>query len=85
MAGMMIYNLEGKSSEQGFARSWAVGYALDNAQQWQEVAQAAAQAAVVLMILDRLCLISPLKWRAPARRRMRGPPQASAEGPQMNE
>ena len=51
---MLIYTQLGPAAEQEFAQTWGIGYALDNASEWQDVAKTAAQAALVLVILDLL-------------------------------
>jgi hypothetical protein len=46
---MLIYKQLGASAQEEFAKTWGIGYALDNASEWQEVVKTAAQAAVILV------------------------------------
>ena len=43
-------------------QDWLVGVALDNASQWKDVVQTALQAAVVLLLLERLNVMRPEPW-----------------------
>ncbi len=47
--GMLIYKQLGANAQEEFAKTWGIGYALDNASEWQEVLKTAAQAAVILV------------------------------------
>ena len=52
--GLLIYKQLGPEAQDSFSQSWGIGYALDNASEWQEVAKTAAKAALILVILDML-------------------------------
>lgn len=59
---MVIYNLLGKDAETAFSQQWVISWALDNAQQWQEIVKTAVKAAILLYLLDRLRIISDVTW-----------------------
>ena len=44
------------------AQTWGVGYALDNASEWQDVLKTAVQAALVVVVLDALRLSRSSSW-----------------------
>ena len=60
--GMLIYKTLGADAQNQFAQTWGVGYALNNASEWQDVFQTAAKAAVLLVILDMLRLTKNATW-----------------------
>ena len=60
--GMLIYKTLGDDAQSQFAQTWGVGYALDNASEWADVAKTAAHAAIVLVILDALRVTRNSKW-----------------------
>ena len=59
---MLIYELLGESAEQSFAHSWGVSYGLQSASEWQGIVTSAFQAAIVIAILERLCLTRHTDW-----------------------
>ena len=64
---MVVYRLLGQSAVNAFARSFGVSYALDQVTQWQDIANEAVKAVVVMFILERLFISSPLVWIEGAR------------------
>ena len=60
--GMLIYRQLGDKAQQEFAKTWGVGYALNNASEWQEVFKTAAKTAVILVILDLLRVTKDAPW-----------------------
>ena len=44
------------------AQTWGVGYGLNSASEWQEVAKTALKTAVVLVVLDLLRVTRNSKW-----------------------
>ena len=58
---MLIYELYGSRSEAAFVKSWGVGLAVDNAQQWQNLLQSTAKAFVLLILLD-MFIVPPSRW-----------------------
>ncbi len=60
--GILVYRTLGDSAQQEFAKTWGVGYALNNATEWQDVAKTAVQAALVLVVLDLLRITRNLNW-----------------------
>ncbi len=60
--GMLIYELLGESAEVSFAHSWGVSYGLQSASEWQGIVTSALQAAIVIAILERLCLTRHADW-----------------------
>ena len=59
---MLIYQRLGPASQEEFARTWGIGVGLDNAQQWRDVLHEAAQAAVIVVLLDRLRITRGPRW-----------------------
>ena len=59
---MLIYKTLGDSAQEEFAKTWGVGYALDNASEWQEVFKTAAKTALILVVLDLLRLSKNADW-----------------------
>ena len=60
--GSLIYKQLGPDAEQQFASQWGVGYALDNASQWQDVAKTAVKTALILVVLDLLRITRDRPW-----------------------
>jgi hypothetical protein len=60
--GMLIYRQLGDKAQEEFAKTWGVGYALNNASEWQEVFKTAAKTAVFLVILDLLRVTKDAPW-----------------------
>jgi hypothetical protein len=60
--GMLIYRQLGANAQDEFAKTWGVGFALNNASEWQDVAITAAKAAVLLVILDMLRVTRNRPW-----------------------
>ena len=60
--GMLVYRQLGDKAQQEFAKTWGIGYALDNASEWQEVFKTAAKTALILVILDLLRLSKNASW-----------------------
>jgi hypothetical protein len=59
---MLIYKQLGASAQNEFAKTWGVGYALNNASEWQDVAVTAFKAALLIVILDALRLTKNSSW-----------------------
>jgi hypothetical protein len=60
--GVLIYDQLGASAESSFVRAWLVALGVDNAAQWKDVATEALKGAALLLILDRLWLVSNGRW-----------------------
>jgi hypothetical protein len=60
--GVLIYKLLGGDAEASFARSWGVSYGMNAATEWRQVLLEALRAALVLAILERLCLTRNSTW-----------------------
>jgi hypothetical protein len=59
---MLIYKQLGANAQNEFAKTWGVGYALNNASEWRDVAITAAKAALLIVILDALRLTKNASW-----------------------
>ena len=59
---MIIYKSLGADAETQFANQWGVGYAMDNASEWQEVCKTAVKTALILVILDLLRITKDRPW-----------------------
>ena len=59
---MLIYRLLGEQAESSFARSWGVSHGLNAATEWKDILTEAAKGAIILAILERLCLTRPTSW-----------------------
>ena len=59
---MLIYRNLGDKAQQEFAKTWGIGYGMDNATEWQEVLKTAAKTALVLVILDLMRLSKNSSW-----------------------
>jgi hypothetical protein len=60
--GMLIYKLLGDEAQQSFARSWGVSYGMNAAGEWKGILEEALKGAVILAILERLCLTHNTNW-----------------------
>ena len=60
--GMIIYRQLGADAESQFANQWGVGYAMDNASEWQDVCTTAVKTALILVILDLLRITKDRPW-----------------------
>jgi hypothetical protein len=60
--GMLIYKQLGASAQEEFSKTWGIGYALNSASEWQEVAKTAAQAALLIVLLDLLRITRNGDW-----------------------
>ena len=60
--GMLIYKTLGDKAQQEFAKTWGIGYGMDNATEWQEVFKTAAKTALILVIMDLLRLNKNASW-----------------------
>jgi hypothetical protein len=59
---MLIYTKLGASAQDEFAKTWGIGYALENVSEWQDVALTACKIAVLMVILDLLRLTRNATW-----------------------
>jgi hypothetical protein len=59
---MLIYKQLGASAQEEFAKTWGVGYALNSASEWQDVAITAAKAALLIVILDAMRVTKDSSW-----------------------
>ena len=59
---MLIYKQLGANAQAEFAKTWGVGYALNNASEWQDVFITACKAALLVVILDALRLTKNSSW-----------------------
>ena len=59
---MIIYKSLGADAETQFANQWGVGYAMDNASEWQDVLQTAVKTALILVVLDLLRITKDRPW-----------------------
>ena len=57
-----IYTLLGKEAENAFSTQWGICYVTDNVSQFQDIANSALQAALIVIIVDRLRLVNPVDW-----------------------
>ena len=60
--GMLIYRQLGPDAQAEFAKSWGIGYGLNNASEWQDVAVTAFKAALLIVVLDALRLTKNSSW-----------------------
>lgn len=60
--GRLIYNKVGPSAEEAFTRAWGVGIGLGQAQDVRALLISAAEAALVLTILEALWLLQNSSW-----------------------
>ena len=59
---MLIYKLLGEQAEKEFARSWGVSYGMSAATEWKDIVHETVKAAIILAVLERLCLTRPSSW-----------------------
>jgi hypothetical protein len=59
---MLIYKQLGASAQNEFAKTWGVGYALNSAAEWQDVAITAAKAALLVVLLDAMRITKDSSW-----------------------
>ena len=59
---MIIYTQLGSDAETQFANQWGVGYAMDNASEWQDVCTTAVKTALILVVLDLLRITKDRPW-----------------------
>jgi hypothetical protein len=62
IAGLLVYNLIGKSGEDSFIRGWGVSYGLSAATEWKDIFVEALKGVVVLVVMERLLLTSDISW-----------------------
>jgi hypothetical protein len=60
--GSLIYRLLGEGAEVSFANSWGVSYGLSSAAEWQQIVTEALKGALILAILERMCLTGASEW-----------------------
>jgi hypothetical protein len=60
--GMLIYRQMGDQAQKKFASAWGVNFGINSAGEWQDVLQAAVQAAVIVVILDLLSIMGHGRW-----------------------
>jgi hypothetical protein len=60
--GLLIYTQLGAGAEESFVRAWLVALGVDNAAQWKDVAVEALKGAALMLLLDRLWLVSNARW-----------------------
>lgn len=60
--GMLIYRQLGPDAQAEFSKSWGIGYGLNNASEWQDVAVTAFKAALLIVVLDALRLTKNASW-----------------------
>ena len=59
---MMVYKLLGQSAVDAFAKSFGVSYALNQASEWEDIVHEVVKAVVVMLVLERLFISSPVGW-----------------------
>ena len=59
---MIVYKQLGADAESQFAQQWGVGYAMDNASEWQDVCVTAVKTALILVVLDLLRITKDRPW-----------------------
>ena len=59
---MLIYKLLGEQAEKEFARSWGISYGMNAATEWKDIVHETVKAAIIMAILERLCLTRPASW-----------------------
>jgi hypothetical protein len=63
---MLVHELVSDGAESTFARSWSIALGIDQAKQWQAVAQATALTLVMLILFEGVRIVSNSRWRVPA-------------------
>ena len=59
---MLIYKLLGQTALNNCAQSFGISYAMDQASQWKDIVQEALKAAIIMLVLERLYVSSPIAW-----------------------
>ena len=62
IAGLLVYNLIGKSGENSFIRGWGISYGLSAAMEWKDIIVEVLKGVVVLVVMERLLLTSDTSW-----------------------
>ena len=60
--GSLIYKLMGPAAEGSFATSWGISWGLNCATEWKQVLIEALKCAVILTVLEWLCLTRNVSW-----------------------
>jgi hypothetical protein len=60
--GMLIYRNLGPNAQNEFSKQWGIGYGMNSATEWQDVAITAAKAALLIVILDALRVSKNSSW-----------------------
>ena len=59
---MVVYRLLGQGAVNAFAKSFGVSYALNQVTEWQDIVKEVMKAILVMLILERLFISSPVGW-----------------------
>ena len=59
---MLVYRLLGQGAVDAFAKSFGVSYALNQVSEWQDIVKEVVKAILVMLILERLFISSPVGW-----------------------
>ena len=59
---MTVYRLLGQGAVNAFAKSFGISYAFNQVTEWQDIGKEACKAVVIMLILERLALSSPVGW-----------------------
>ena len=59
---MVVYRLLGQGAVNAFAKSYGVSYALNQVTEWQDIVKEVMKAILVMLILERLFISSPVGW-----------------------
>jgi hypothetical protein len=59
---MLVYRLLGQGAVDAFAKSFGISYALNQVSEWQDIVHEVVKAIVVMLILERLFISSPVGW-----------------------
>ena len=60
--GMLIYRNLGANAQNEFSKTWGIGYGMNSATEWQDVAITAVKAALLIVILDALRVTKNSSW-----------------------
>ena len=60
--GMVVYTLLGMQAENAFSQTWGVSYLMQLASEWQDILTECGKTILILLVLDRLRVISDAKW-----------------------
>ena len=60
--GMLVYKLLGQSAVDAFAKSFGTSYALNQVTEWEDIVHEVIKAIVVMLVLERLFISSPVAW-----------------------